>query len=74
MAGLQKGEENLDHLGNMLVDFSLKLPAGYVVDDYDDADADGDIDDNNDGPEFQAYGDYLMDFSATRDAHVFLLW
>jgi hypothetical protein len=57
MAGLQKGDENLDDLGNMLVDFNLKLPAGYVVDDnYDDADADadadGDIDDNNDGPEF----------------------
>jgi len=56
MAILQKGEENLDHLGSILVDFSLKLPAGFGVDDNDcdddDADADGDIDDNNDGPEF----------------------
>ena len=53
MAALQRGEENLDHLGNILVDFSLKLLAGFGIDDYyDDADADGDIDDNNDGPEF----------------------
>lgn len=44
---------NIADLGDMFVDFSLRLPSGFAdaMDDFD-ADGEGDIDDNNDGEEY----------------------